>query len=307
MKKANKSLDVKEVRHILTYDCILRCKHCYLSAGEHPEIKTTKFTQKEADDFYGFFKPESVSATGGEPLLEYESVKILAKATAKYGGALELVTNGWLLTEDFVKELYKINPKIFFQISLDGNEKFHDAFRQKIGAYKHAIKAIDLTSGLGKFTKARMTVTRENINQIPEIIKLLDSFGRDNISLVMRTALSAGRARDNRLGLGSDMIKKLQKFSSLAKIIKVSVTERCGYCLDSITVDPAGNVFPCCYFVFTDEYNMGKMSNPEALKTNKNFMNYKGKCFAMEKFSQNPPKNRCSECKRGNYLKQDEK
>jgi radical SAM protein with 4Fe4S-binding SPASM domain len=294
---------INEVRHLLTYDCVLRCTHCYLSAGDHKEVKAKKFTQEDADKFYHFFKPESVSATGGEPLLEPDLVRILAKSTAAYGGALELVTNGILLTKEFVEEITKINPNSFYQISLDGDEAYHDKLRNSKGSYAAAIKAIDLTSGLGRETKARMTVTPENYWCIPKVIETLDNLGRKNIKLVMRAALNVGRARDNSLSFRDDLVDELKKFKSLAKNISVSITDRCGYCLDSIAVDPVGDIFPCCYFVFNPEYKMGNISDPNKLITHSDFTNFKGKCFAVEKFKEKGAKSRCEECKAGEYIK----
>lgn len=306
MGKGEGKYIVNEVRHMLTYDCNLRCLHCYVSAGEHSNIKAIEFTQGQADDFYGFFKPESVSATGGEPLLYFNLVKILAKSTAKYGGSLELVTNGLLLTREILTELNDLNSDMFYQISLDGIEEFHDYLRQKRGAYRNgAIKAINLCSKSGKLTKARMTITTENYDQIPEVIKILDEFERTNIQLIMRSALDVGRANKNKLSFGNDLISKLKSFRRLARFIKISVTDRCGYCLDSISVDPLGDIYPCSYFVFNPEYKMGHMSDPVGLQLQPDFVNYTGKCFAVEKFSANTAKNgsRCKICITKEFLK----
>ena len=288
---------VREIRHLITYNCNLKCLHCYLSAGEHSDIKTNQFSQKEANKFYDYFKPETISVTGGEPLLYPRLVKILARSTAKYNGKLELVTNGLLLTPKLLNELNDLNPNISYQISLDGNEKFHDYLRQKKGAYKGgAIKAIDLCSASRKLVKARMTVTPKNYNQIQTVINRLDKFERKNIKLIMRAALDKGRAHKNNLSFGNDFVKELEKFKKKSKFIDISITERCGYCLDSISVDPSGEIYPCCYFVFNPEYKMGNMFNPQKLERHPDFLNYTGKCFAVEKFSKFPPKSRCKSC-----------
>lgn len=303
--KNNDKFPIREVRHMITYDCVFRCLHCYMSGGNHPDIQTNHFTQEQADKFYSYFKPESVSATGGEPLLEPELVKIITKSIVKYGGELELVTNGLLLTENFVKELNDLNPHTSFQISFDGSEKLHDHMRQHQGAYQAAVKAIDLCSGLGNSTKARMTVTSENYSQIPEVIKTLDQFQRKDIKLIMRVALNTGRAYKNHLGFSYNLSSELKKYQSLAKFITVSITDRCGYCLDSLTVDPKGDIYPCCYFTFNPEYKMGSMfDDPRKLRAQPEFASYTGKCFAMEKFSSaSKPDDRCTTCIEEEYLK----
>lgn len=60
---------LNEVRHLVTNNCNLFCKHCYNRAGENNAVKARKYTQEELDKFYHYYKPEVVSATGGEPLL----------------------------------------------------------------------------------------------------------------------------------------------------------------------------------------------------------------------------------------------
>ena len=68
-----KILILEEARHLVTAQCNLNCEHCYNKAGSNPNLKARKYTQEEIDSFYHYFKPSVVSATGGEPLLEYET------------------------------------------------------------------------------------------------------------------------------------------------------------------------------------------------------------------------------------------
>ena len=255
-----------------------------MSAGEHSEVRTLKFTQEQADNFYGFFKPETVSATGGEPLLEYELVKTLARSTEKYGGALELVTNGLYLTKEKISELTGLNSKLFFQISLDGNENYHNELRQNKQAYESAIKAIDLCSQTDRLVKVRMTVTPFNQNQIPEVINLLDGYKKENIHLVMRPVIDSGRAKDNDLSFGNDFSGKLPSYDHLAKYIRVETTynqDKCGCGRDTVAINPQGEIFPCCYMVFNPKYKMGNITeNYKELQQNSEFTNFKGTCYA---------------------------
>ena len=278
------AITLKEVRHLLTYDCELRCQHCYMSAGEHEEVTPVNFTQDQSDTFYDFFKPDIVSATGGEPLLEIDLVKKLARSTSRYGGSLELVTNGLLLSEDIVKELNNLNDRTFYQISLDGNKEFHDSLRNLSGAYEEAIKAIDLASASGRPTKVRLTVTSENYEQIPEVIERLDEYQRENIHLVMRPIIISGRAKDNHLNFGNINFSDLDKLAENTRFIHVETTDnqgKCGCGIDTIAINPIGEIYPCCYMVFTPEYKMGNMfDNYEGLKEHPSFVNFGGDCYA---------------------------
>lgn len=279
-------MKLNEARHLLTYGCNLRCRHCYLSAGEQ-SVETVPFSQKEADDFYGYFQPAVVSATGGEPLLEYELVKLLAKSTAKYGGSLELVTNGTLLSEGKVKTLNKLNEKTFYQISLDGNEVYHDTLRGRKGAYESALKAIDLCSSSGRTTKARMTVEKGNFYQVPEVINALDSLGRGNIRLVMRPVVVFGRAARNNLSFGEAPFESLESFRDLAQNIEVETTDnkgKCGCGQDTIAIDPKGDIYPCTYFVFRPEYRMGSFFGDfKEMAEHEEFVNAEGGCYARKR------------------------
>jgi MoaA/NifB/PqqE/SkfB family radical SAM enzyme len=280
------NMKIKEVRHLLTYDCNLRCKHCYLSAGEH-NVKTLPFTKEESDDFYGFFNPEVVSATGGEPLLELELVKIIAKSTANYGGGVELVTNGHFITERIVSELNRLNDKTFYQISLDGLEPYHNYIRGNINAYMDAFNAIDICSASGRTTKARMTVTSENADQIPKIIQLLDIYQRDNIHLVMRPVIELGRAKDNDLKFGERSFRDLDSYAELAEFTTVETTDNSGKCgcgIDTIAIDPKGDIYPCTYFTFDDRYRMGNFfSGFREMGEHKEFQNFGGGCYARQR------------------------
>lgn len=277
-------MELKEIRHLITYDCILRCLHCYMSAGEHEGVEAMQFSQEEADNFYGFFKPKVVSATGGEPLRELELVRKLARSTAKYGGSLELVTNGLLLTEEIVKELNDLNEKTFYQISLDGTKEYHDFLRNRKGAYEGAKRAIGLASNSGRLTKVRMTVTEGNFGQVPEIINELDGYQKGNISLVMRPVIYSGRAKKNELMFGKKSYKDLDEFAKKAKFVKVETTDnlsKCGCGMDTIAIDPRGDIYPCCYMVFNPNYKMGNMiDNFKSLNEHSEFAKFGGICYA---------------------------
>ena len=255
-----------------------------MSAGEHSQVITKEFSEEEADRFYNFFKPDVVSATGGEPLLNQKLVKALAKSTAKYGGALELVTNGLLLTKELVEELNALNKNTFYQISLDGSKEYHDHLRGKDGAYDGAMKAIDLCSASGRLTKVRMTVTAQNFEQVPIMIRNLDKFKRNNIILVMRPVVVSGRAIKNKLQFGNIPFSDLDKFKDLPQNIQIETTDNIGKCgcgIDTIAIDPKGDIYPCCYLVFNPKYKMGDMFNDfKNLQEHKEFVNFGGSCYA---------------------------
>ncbi|MDO8507346.1 MAG: radical SAM protein [bacterium] len=278
-------MKIKEVRHLLTYGCNLRCQHCYLSAGEVGDNKPADLSQEEVDRFYHYFKPDVVSATGGEPLLRIEMVYKLAKSLAAYGGALEIVTNGFMLTKGIADELKKLNKKTFFQISLDGTKDYHNKIRKSPLAYDNAMDAIKLVAGKGFVTKVRLTATNENVKQIPKVIEALSSLGNENIRLVIRPVVAKGRAKANDLKLDIDY-KELESLKELSEVIIVETTDnegKCGCGTDTIAIDPFGGIYPCTYFVFDENYKMGNIWDlPSKLTENEEFAGFKGACYARQ-------------------------
>ena len=271
---------LKEVRHLVTLQCPLHCEHCYCSAGaNHP--KARKYSQEEIDRFYHYYKSEVVSATGGEPLVEYETVKQIARSINSYGGELELVTSAFMLTPEMADELKSINPKISYQISLDGLKDYHNKVRGNVYAFDRAINAIKFLLESGNTVKARLTLTQENYDETVKVIELLDSFDSENIRLIIRPVVNFGRAKENNVKSVEDSCAELlAKYSAASKKMKISITERCGYCTNSAAIDDKGDIYECCYLIPNPKYFIGNISDDlDSLTRNPEFINHKGKCY----------------------------
>lgn len=273
---------LNEVRHLVTSQCNLSCQHCYNRAGANND-KARKYTQEELDSFYHYYKPEVVSATGGEPLLEYETVKQIAKSLASYGGELELVTNAYFLTTEKLDELTSINPNLSCQISLDGMRKYHNYVRGNDEAWQRAALGINECLNRGIPVKPRLTLTKDNYEETFKVIDYLNSitFPGDVLKLIVRPVVNFGRARDNGIVSVPQSEAELKKiFNDYSDHVEVGVTERCGYCTNSLAVDYLGNMYECCYLIPNQEYFIGNITDDQTTLTrNKEFINHKGKCY----------------------------
>lgn len=277
----SKIYKLDEVRHIITMHCNLECLHCYLSGGgQNNTIKQNIINEDVLKNFYMKYKPDVVSATGGEPLLNKKMVKLLGKTINKYGGSLEIVTNGTLIDEKFVNEMQEINPNTFYQISLDGMKNYHNYLRNNDSAFERAIRGIKIISDKNIRLKIRFTATDQNFKDLPELINLLDSFQNENIELVIRPVVSSGRANDNNLVF----LKDYKIFNSLnAKIIKISTTDNSGKCgcgVNTVAINEQGNIYPCNYTIGNNQYLMGNIYDNDSLLENEEFKNFKGNCYA---------------------------
>lgn len=274
---------LNEVRHLVTSQCNLFCEHCYNRAGENKGEIARKYTQEEIDAFYHYYKPEVVSATGGEPLLEFDTVKQIARSLASYGGELELVTNAFLLTDEKIEELRRINPNLSCQISIDGLEDYHNKVRGSKQAYIRALNGIKMCLAKGIPVKPRLTLTSDNFDETFEVIELLNSISKpdDAIKLVVRPVVNFGRARDNGIiSVPQSETELKELFNVASEHVPVGVTERCGYCTNSLAIDYKGDMYECCYLIPNPKYFIGNITDDQTTLTrNAEFMNHKGKCY----------------------------
>lgn len=89
--------------------------------------------------------PYSVCLCGGEPLLRADIFSIIKKLADKIQ-SVDMVSNGYLLDDKKAEELVKSGLS-FLQISLDSsNSGYQDMFRNKEGAFSHALRAIKIMS-----------------------------------------------------------------------------------------------------------------------------------------------------------------
>jgi len=155
-----------------THACNLRCKHCYENAGEFLEDElTTEEAKKTIDDF----KDAGVVAiafSGGEPLMRKDFFEI-AEYAVKNNFYCSVASNGTIITPAIAKKM-KNKGIEYVEISLDGFEKEHDAFRGINGAWKRACKGIKNCVAAGLDTCVATTITQYNVKSIPKFIKFIE-------------------------------------------------------------------------------------------------------------------------------------
>jgi uncharacterized protein len=120
----------------VTFDCNLRCRHCYAEGGEHKEeMDISRFTVLMSETIAAKFR--QIVITGGEPLVYSQRERLFAVCREHRGKGCTLVlrTN---LTGKFTSGDFTALAEAFDQIvvSVDGNEKTYDHRRGK-GTYQN--------------------------------------------------------------------------------------------------------------------------------------------------------------------------
>lgn len=162
-----------EISIDITNKCNLRCLHCYNQSGDNVCIND-ELTDEELIRLINEtikMKPINVCLAGGEPLLRKELVFEILGLLSKNNILSSMVSNGLLLDEETANELKKAGINRL-QISLDGLETSHDRLRDKIGAFKSAMKCIDILKDKGISTYLGFVPTKWGIGDFEEIFKI---------------------------------------------------------------------------------------------------------------------------------------
>ncbi len=252
----------------ITYRCNLRCIHCYASASHagSEEMSTGEILDvlREASRL-GVFR---VAIGGGEPLLRDDFIDIVKGAVAE-GLWVDFSTNGFYLSEEVLDELSRVGVR-WLQVSLDGScEHVHDAVRGE-GSFKRALEAIVLSKEKGFTVAVRTTVSRVNLRDLGNILRLLGGIGVDAWSVAR--LLPAGRALGNRWLIvdENDIRREVEglrpegkpRIVGLSRPVRAVVGSgntkfMCPAGFSSLTITPTGLVKPCSFF--PDAFNAGSL------------------------------------------------
>jgi heme b synthase len=175
--KMQKESSLRLVAWETTRNCNLACIHCRASAtsGPYSGELDTKEALRLLDQIAEVAKP-IIILTGGEPLLRPDIYKIANYGTQK-GLRMVMATNGTLLTPEITKKLADAGIQRI-SVSLDGaTSESHDTFRKVDGAFDGTLQGIKLIKDAGIEFQINTTITKSNLNQIPQIQALADQLG----------------------------------------------------------------------------------------------------------------------------------
>ncbi len=159
----------------LTYQCNLRCKHCYENAGL---ARKAELNEEEARYALEQMKEANVAAiafSGGEPLVRKDFFE-LAKLAHDSGMYVSMASNGTLISRKVAKKLKEVGVD-YVEISLDGIGKTHDEFRGIPGAFERTLKGIKNCLAEGIDTCIATTGWKGNLEEILKVAELADKLG----------------------------------------------------------------------------------------------------------------------------------
>ena len=159
-----------------TRRCNLKCIHCYASASNRcsPDEMDTAAGEAFIRDLAEFGAPV-ILFSGGEPLMRPDLFH-LARLAKSLGVRVAISTNGTLIGAETARELADIG---FAEvgISLDGLNANNDRMRGQPGAFQDAVNGIRHSATAGLRVSLRLTITRLNYLEIPDIFDLIEAEG----------------------------------------------------------------------------------------------------------------------------------
>ena len=259
----------------LTTRCQLRCRYCYMSAGDMALVDLDEQTFRLAADKLGLGAGAEVQIAGGEPLLVPQLVDAVATHARRLGVTrIGVQTNGIGIDDAFVALVKRHGLAV--GVSLDGPPTVNDRVRGR---------SAEVLRGLAKLEAASIpfgvtaVVCRETVDSLPELGLLLAGFAQAR-SLGLDIVRPAGRATDDDLPTPAAL---RQAFASLAGRLAWANQRRrhplklrelaaagCGgtaYCPSEFGLGAAltadGDLYPCASLVGRPEYQCGSADAPD--------------------------------------------
>lgn len=196
----------------LTARCNLTCKHCRAEAQNHAvkgELTTTEVLQV-ARDIRDYGDPIMI-LTGGEPLVRADIFDI-AKYCSGIFTRVAMATNGTLVDDIVAKKIADSGIQRV-SISLDGaTAATHDDFRGLPGSFDATLRGFDAMRRAGVSVQVNVTVSRYNVAELGNILKLAQDRGADAFHAFVLVPVGCGAKLDEKVRLSPAEMEKVLRW-----------------------------------------------------------------------------------------------
>lgn len=272
---------------IMSSACNLGCKYCFIENCQFNNKQELNMNEKTAltaiFKYTNYLKENKIRGSvifyGGEPLVNFETIKLILKEAKKLDSPIDfsMVTNATLLDEEKIKFLSKYNVEI--GISIDGPKSLNDKNRiYKVGnksVYDEIIKKFPLLKVNNTKFGLSITVSNDFLDNQDEVLKWLKKLGVKSIFYNLYHYTSY----DNNW---EDYYKKASKFliRSYKELTKNDVYDGrvlrkidsfynnefkfsdCGAIgANQLAIKPNGDICICHGYLKTDKYVIGNINN----------------------------------------------
>ena len=273
--------NISNLNVLVTEKCNLMCSYCQITQNtESTKSMTVSIAKKVLDHFFLVSDKNSnltINITGGEPLLNWRTVKYIIEYCKPYRSRCRVVmfTNAMLMTSEIAKYLSENN--VFVIISFDGPKIVHDRNRKNgnKGSYDQALVGYNLAKQAGCKCAISAVANEYSLSNTSAFSNWVVSMAPDSLGfnyphLLLnsdRDCFDFSQYTKAVIYLHDEMqnnniyFENFERFKKVFLERKIRLSE-CQACGKGITVRPDGMVGPCksllvsdleCYLL--DEYN----------------------------------------------------
>lgn len=186
---------MEKVTFLVSNSCNLRCKHCFVCAGNKKSNEMSKEEKYRAIDKIYELGVKKISFSGGEPLMDKNIFEYMSYAKEKKL-KIGFLTNGLMLDDEKIKTLenFKIDS---LSISLYTNDII-GLNEQKYCEYLE--KTMDTLKKLSKTSleyKLTIPVSATSIDEIYKLLKLIVNHNINPKTVRIYIITPVGRAKEN--------------------------------------------------------------------------------------------------------------
>lgn len=182
-----------------THACDLACRHCRAEAIPDHDPLSLNFEQAKdlLDQVDSFGKPRPIFIfTGGDPFKRADLFELLAYGN-ELGLAMAVSPSGTPLLNRENLQKIKDNGGKAISLSIDGsNPERHDDFRQVPGSFELTTRGWQTAREIGLKLQLNTTVTRYNLEDLPNIFRLVLDYGAMTWSLFFLVPTGRGKEED---------------------------------------------------------------------------------------------------------------
>lgn len=180
--------DKYTLRILLTTECNLSCKYCFIKEKLHRYSYPSIHSLRKAIDIFSYLSipHKNIDITGGEPFLYFNEIReISTYAHRKIPNVyISITTNGTLINKRHISFIK--NNNIDLKISIDGRKESHDLNRhfthkRDFSTYKYILKTIDMISKNKIRLKAIMVFGPDTFMNLYDNLQHLIELGFDHI------------------------------------------------------------------------------------------------------------------------------
>lgn len=240
----------------LTHGCNIRCKHCYMYAGNKQKKELTVDEWQKLLSAFRENGGKTVTFSGGEPLM-YKGFVELVKFSYSLGLEVSVLSNGLLWNDMIINEIAPYVRDV--QISIDGVDEESYQKVRKNGSFSKAIETVVKLANIGIHVDVATTFTFDNLDSTTKtkyksLVEKLRLEGGENIDFILTKKLLPGRdvhysdaeeeSYYNRIvEINRYVLKDVQECNFIEGHEPNVQYKNCG--LGGLTIDSNGDVYYC--------------------------------------------------------------